>query len=151
MHQPYWIPFSIARTRDLVDIGKMPTSCADLERTGHKLSGFFSVKGSKKMEIVYCDFYPNKNGTASFRFTAFFLLSNSLICRFTKMDRIRRRQIGARPFLRHEKFYIFRTRNSGPVRFGAGERGKCHGFDNGNFHGTSTGNLFFLFHGSGVS
>ncbi|XP_046647937.1 uncharacterized protein LOC124337953 [Daphnia pulicaria] len=50
-----------ARTRDLVDIGKMPTSCADLERTGHKLSGFFSVKGSKKMEIVYCDFYPNKN------------------------------------------------------------------------------------------
>jgi hypothetical protein len=29
---------------------------------GHKLSGFFSVKGSKKMEMVYCDFFPNQNG-----------------------------------------------------------------------------------------
>jgi hypothetical protein len=30
---------------------------------GQKISGFFSVKGSKKMEMVYCDFYPNQNGT----------------------------------------------------------------------------------------
>ncbi len=51
------------RTREIVDIGRMPTSCLDLERMGHKLSGFFSVKGSKKMEILYCDFYPNQNGT----------------------------------------------------------------------------------------
>jgi hypothetical protein len=51
-----------ARTKEIVDIGKMPTSCADLQRMGHKLSGFFSVKGSKKMETVYCDFNPNENG-----------------------------------------------------------------------------------------
>ncbi|XP_046456487.1 uncharacterized protein LOC124203727 [Daphnia pulex] len=49
------------RTSEIVDIGKMPTSCTDLQRMGHKLSGFFSVKGSKKMEIIYCDFYPNEN------------------------------------------------------------------------------------------
>jgi hypothetical protein len=41
----------------------MPTSCADLQRMGQKISGFFSVKDSKKtMEMVYCDFYPNQNG-----------------------------------------------------------------------------------------
>nr|CAH0105081.1 unnamed protein product [Daphnia galeata] len=50
------------RTSEIVDIGKMPSSCFDLERMGHKLSGFFSVKGSKKMEIISCDFNPNKNG-----------------------------------------------------------------------------------------
>jgi hypothetical protein len=46
----------------------MPTSCADLERMGHKLSGFFSVKGSKKMETVFCNFYPNQYGTTGFYF-----------------------------------------------------------------------------------
>ncbi|EFX69010.1 C1q and tumor necrosis factor-related protein 5 [Daphnia pulex] len=49
------------RTSEIVDIGKMPTSCTDLQRMGHKLSGFFSVKGSNKMEMIYCDFYPNEN------------------------------------------------------------------------------------------
>ncbi|XP_046458980.1 uncharacterized protein LOC124205578 [Daphnia pulex] len=49
------------RTSEIVDIGQMPTSCADLERTGHKLSGFFSVKGSKKMEMIYCDFNAHQN------------------------------------------------------------------------------------------
>ena len=34
----------------------MPTSCSDLQRMGHKLSGFFSVKGSQKLEMVYCTF-----------------------------------------------------------------------------------------------
>ncbi|XP_046645654.1 uncharacterized protein LOC124336071 isoform X2 [Daphnia pulicaria] len=48
-----------ARTRIIVDIGEMPTSCEDLQRMGHKLSGFFLVKGSMKMEAVYCNFYPN--------------------------------------------------------------------------------------------
>ncbi|EFX72984.1 hypothetical protein DAPPUDRAFT_325789 [Daphnia pulex] len=38
-----------------------PTSCEDLQRMGHKLSGFYSGKGSKKMETVYCEFYPNQN------------------------------------------------------------------------------------------
>ncbi len=40
----------------------MPNSCSDLQRMGHKLSGFFSVKGSEKLEMVYCDFNPNENG-----------------------------------------------------------------------------------------
>ncbi|XP_046457263.1 uncharacterized protein LOC124204261 [Daphnia pulex] len=48
-----------ARTSEIVDIGRMPTSCTDLQRTGYKLSGFFLVKGSKKMETVYCNFYSN--------------------------------------------------------------------------------------------
>ncbi|XP_046651567.1 uncharacterized protein LOC124342588 isoform X5 [Daphnia pulicaria] len=50
-----------ARTSEIVDIGSMPTNCKDLDRMGHQLSGFFLVKGSEKMEIVYCDFYPNEN------------------------------------------------------------------------------------------
>ncbi len=50
------------RTNEIVDIGQMPTSCSDLERMGHKLSGFFSIKGSKKMEMIYCNFNPNQIG-----------------------------------------------------------------------------------------
>ena len=53
---------SAERTSEMVDIGQMPTSCFDLQRMGHKLSGFFSVKGSKQIEIIYCDFFPNQNG-----------------------------------------------------------------------------------------
>jgi hypothetical protein len=63
------------------------------------------------------------------------------------MDRIQRRQISARPFLRPEKFFVLHRKHSDSVRVGAGERGKCHGFDVGDIHGTATGNLFFLFHG----
>jgi hypothetical protein len=47
------------------------------------------------------------------------------------MDRIRRRQIGARPFLRPTEFFVFLIWNSNSVRFGAGERGKRHEFANG--------------------
>jgi hypothetical protein len=65
------------------------------------------------------------------------------------MDRIRRRQIGARPFLRPAQFTVFHLSNSNSVGFGAGERGKRHGFDVGDIHGTATGNLFFLLHRSG--
>ncbi|XP_046456770.1 uncharacterized protein LOC124203921 [Daphnia pulex] len=50
-----------SRTNKIVDIGHMPTSCEDLERMGQKVSGFFSVKGARKMEMIYCDFHPNKN------------------------------------------------------------------------------------------
>ncbi|EFX79641.1 hypothetical protein DAPPUDRAFT_244756 [Daphnia pulex] len=50
-----------ARTKEIVDIGQMPTSCWDLQRMGYKLSGVFLVKGLKKIEAVYCDFYPNQN------------------------------------------------------------------------------------------
>jgi hypothetical protein len=51
-----------ARTSEIIDIGKMPASCSDLQRMGHKLSGFFSVKGLTKMEMVHCDFNLNQNG-----------------------------------------------------------------------------------------
>ncbi|XP_046456613.1 uncharacterized protein LOC124203802 isoform X2 [Daphnia pulex] len=50
-----------AQTSELIDIGQMPTSCDDLQRTGHKLGGFFLVKGSKNMEVVYCNFFANQN------------------------------------------------------------------------------------------
>jgi len=63
------IKFWTDRTSEIVDIGKMPTSCFDLERMGHKLSGFFSVKGSKKMEMIFCDFNSNQNGIGVLYFT----------------------------------------------------------------------------------
>ena len=66
------------------------------------------------------------------------------------MDRIRRRQIGARPFLRPAEFFVFRSWNSNSVRIGGGERGKRHEFNVGDIHGTATGNLFFLVHGNGA-
>ncbi|XP_046456833.1 uncharacterized protein LOC124203958 isoform X2 [Daphnia pulex] len=50
-----------ARTSEIVDIGKMPTSCADLQGMGQKANGFFSVKGLKKMEMIYCNFFANQN------------------------------------------------------------------------------------------
>jgi hypothetical protein len=68
---------SIVRTSEINDIGKMPTNCADLERMGHVLSGFFSVKGSKKIETVYCDFYPNQNGTTATACSRFLVI----VCR----------------------------------------------------------------------
>ena len=63
------------------------------------------------------------------------------------MDRIRRRQIGARPFVRPAQFWFLHNEHSNSVRCGAGERGKRHEFANGHIHGTATGNLFFLVHG----
>ena len=137
----------------------MPSSCFDLERMGHKLSGFFSVKGSKKMEMIFCDFNPNQNGIGvyCFLFHSFNWSSNYfLIDRQTKMDRIQRRQIDARPFLRPAQFFVFQLRsfssNSNSVRIGGGERGKRHEFDVGDIHGTATGNLFLLIYGTcGIS
>ncbi len=65
------------------------------------------------------------------------------------MDRIQRRQIGSRPFLRTAQFSVFHNWNSDSVQFGAGERGKRHEFDVRDIHGTATGNLFFLVYGTG--
>ena len=65
------------------------------------------------------------------------------------MDRIRRRQIGARPFLRPAQLFVYHIWISNSVRIGGGERRKRHGFIVGDIHGTATGNLFFLLHGSG--
>ncbi|XP_046647750.1 uncharacterized protein LOC124337771 [Daphnia pulicaria] len=47
------------RTGAMVEIGKMPSSCSDLQRMGHKLSGLYSVIGTRTVEMVYCNFYPN--------------------------------------------------------------------------------------------
>jgi hypothetical protein len=97
------------RTSELVDIGQMPTSCADLERMGQKVNGLFLVKGSKKMEMIYCNFFANQNGTTCAILLVIFGYIVCLIILFyrqTEMDRIRRRQIGARPFLRPERFFI---------------------------------------------
>jgi hypothetical protein len=57
------------------------------------------------MEMIYCNFLANQNGTTCAIF-ACYCLSKSFVYRQTEMDRIRRRQIGARPFLRPEKFFI---------------------------------------------
>ncbi len=66
------------------------------------------------------------------------------------MDRIRRRQIDARPFLRPAQFRFLRNEHSNSVRIGGGERGKRHEFNVGDIHGTATGNLFFLVHRTGA-
>jgi hypothetical protein len=60
------ITTNLSTTRTVV--GQMPTSCADLERNGQKVNGFFLVKGSKKMETVYCNFYPNQTGMKCWSF-----------------------------------------------------------------------------------
>ncbi|XP_046646959.1 uncharacterized protein LOC124337002 [Daphnia pulicaria] len=39
-----------------VAVTGIPTSCADLWRRGHTLSGLYSVVGAKMVERVYCDF-----------------------------------------------------------------------------------------------
>ncbi len=129
----------------------MPISCADLERMGQKVNGFFSVKGSKKMEMIYCNFSANQNGTTCTILLVILFVSFVCLYRQTEMDRIRRRQIGARPLLRPEKIWFWHKRHSDSVRVGASERGKCHEFDVGEIHSTATGNLFFLFHGTGAS
>ena len=65
------------------------------------------------------------------------------------MDRVQRRQIDGRPFLRPAQFELQHNWNSNCVRFGGVERGKRHGFNVGDIHGTATGNLFFLLHRTG--
>jgi hypothetical protein len=69
--------------------------------------------------------------------------------RFSEMDRIQRHKIGACPFLRPALFSVFFQWNYS-VRIDASERGKRHEFNVGDIHGTATGNLFFLIHGTGA-
>ncbi len=132
----------------------MPTSCDDLERAGHSSSGFYSIKGSAMIESVFCDFtkHPSDEGKYFYHFIGKTKFISIVVKRIWKMDWIRRRQIGARLFLRPEKKSFQQNWNSDSVRSGAGERGKRHGFAVGEIHGTATGNLFLLFHrNSGVS
>ncbi len=116
---------------------------------GQKINGFFLVKGSKKMETVYCDFYSNGNGTACLRFLVIACLI-LFLCSVAEMDRIRRRQIGARPFLRPKKFEFWNTKHSDSVRVDEGERRTRHGFIIREIHGTAPGNLFLFIHGVGA-
>ena len=53
-----------------VAVGGMPTSCQDLWRMGHTLSGLYSVLGTKMVESVSCDFtkIPSDAGKISFLF-----------------------------------------------------------------------------------
>lgn len=36
-------------------LNQLPTSCQDLWRTGHTISGFYSVQRSEEIETVFCD------------------------------------------------------------------------------------------------
>ena len=52
-----------------VAVTGMPTSCEDLWRIGHTLSGLYSVKGVQMVESTYCDFtkLPSETGVNSFK------------------------------------------------------------------------------------
>ena len=47
-----------------------PGSCEDLWMMGHTLSGFYSVKGSGKINTVYCDMnkIPGEEGSTEFEY-----------------------------------------------------------------------------------
>jgi hypothetical protein len=45
-----------AANQSAVAINELPSSCGDLKMIGHIWSGFYSIKGAKMMESVYCDF-----------------------------------------------------------------------------------------------
>jgi hypothetical protein len=63
------------------------------------------------------------------------------------MDRIRRRQISARLFLRPEKQFSIRICKDF-IRFGIGERGQRHGFSIWNIHCAAKRNLLLLIRGT---
>jgi hypothetical protein len=50
-----------------VAVTGMPTSCEDLWRMGHTLSGLYSVVGAKTVERVYCDFTKSSNDAGNFK------------------------------------------------------------------------------------
>lgn len=39
---------------------RRPGSCRDLQQAGHSLSGFYIVRGSQRIEIVFCPFNDDK-------------------------------------------------------------------------------------------
>jgi hypothetical protein len=105
-----FISVPIINNQSAVAINGLPSSCADLKMIGHIWSGFYFVMGLAKMESVYCDFTKLPDDAGKFLDSHELFSCNYLILllmkRFSEMDRIRRRQIGARPFLRPEKFAI---------------------------------------------
>jgi hypothetical protein len=50
-----------------VAVTGIPTSCADLWRRGHTLSGLYSVVGAKMVERVYCDFTKLPDDAGKFK------------------------------------------------------------------------------------
>ncbi len=89
-----------------VAIKGLPSSCGDLKMIGHSLNGFYSVMGSAMMESVYCDFskLPSDAGKCFILviYSTILIRCINNFCqkRFSKMDRIHRRQIRTCPFLR---------------------------------------------------
>lgn len=46
---------------------KRPKSCSDLKQAGHSLNGFYLVRGSRRMEIVFCSFTKDReDGTVHY-------------------------------------------------------------------------------------
>lgn len=45
-------------------IGRIPSSCEDLQLIGHMKSGLYSIMGNKSIETAYCDFtkLPKQEG-----------------------------------------------------------------------------------------
>ncbi len=65
-----------------VAVTGMPKSCEDLWRTGHSLSGLYSVMGNAMVESVYCDItkLPSDLGKSEIVFTIEnFLIAMSLL------------------------------------------------------------------------
>ncbi len=140
-----------------VALNGFPTSCEDLLLIGHTLNGFYSIKGTKMIESVYCDFtqLPSDLGKYLlfihwFLFFHFINSFNNSRKRISEMDWLRRRQIGARPFLRSTQFRFHHTLHSNSVGCGGGERGKRHEFNVGDIHRPPTRNLLFLVYGTCV-
>ena len=64
-----------------VALNGFPTSCEDLWLIGHTLNGFYSIKGEKMIESVYCDYTKLPGDTSKLIFKNYFLFIN-LIQRF---------------------------------------------------------------------
>ena len=51
-----WSRWSRMKSRRPESKEKRPRSCHDLQQAGHSLSGFYLVRGSQRLEIVFCAF-----------------------------------------------------------------------------------------------
>jgi hypothetical protein len=76
-----------------VAVTGMPTSCEDLWRMGHTLSGLYSVLGIAMVESVYCDFAKLPSDAGKFKYVMIetfqnFHLSFFLFKRFPALDRL---------------------------------------------------------------
>ena len=56
-------------------VNGFPTSCEDLWLIGHTLNGFYSIKGTKMMESVYCDFTKLLDDAGKYFLNLFFELN----------------------------------------------------------------------------